>query len=139
MADQNEQQAYLDEMVRSRGYVLDYHKVLAKQDFDVLKKTDELIHAVYLRQRRLDRRTKELVFIGTLTVMRAGKGQIQSHIRAALDLGVSPEEILEAIEITLPEAGVVAFQAGFEAWREVVGAEGMEPSVKAFEGGSGTR
>jgi len=139
MADQNEQQAYLDEMVRSRGYVLDYHKVLAKQDFDVLKKTDELIHAVYLRQRRLDRLTKELVFIGTLTVMRAGKGQIQSHIRAALDLGVSPEEILEAIEITLPEAGVVAFQAGFEAWREVVGAEGMEPSVKAFEGGSGTR
>ena len=44
-----------------------------------------------------------------LTVMRAAKGHIQSHIRVALDLGVTPQEILEAIEISLPEAGVVAF------------------------------
>ena len=49
------------------------------------------------------------------------------------------KEILEAIEITLPEAGVVAFQRGFDAWREVVGAEGIEPMVKAHEVGSGTR
>jgi 4-carboxymuconolactone decarboxylase len=139
MATAEEKQAYLDNMVRERGYVLDYHKVMAAQDFDVLRATNTLIDATYLRQRRLDRKTKELLFIGTLTVMRAGKGHIQSHIRAALDLGVSPEEVLEAIEIALPEAGVVAFQAGFEAWREIVGAQGMEPTVQVFDGGSGTR
>ncbi|HEY7976034.1 MAG TPA: carboxymuconolactone decarboxylase family protein [Ktedonobacterales bacterium] len=137
MATSDEQQAYIDEMARSRGYVLDYHKVMAKADFEVLRNANELIAGVYLRQRRLDRRTKELLFIVSLTVMRSGKGHIQSHIRAALDQGVSPEEILEAIEIALPEAGVVAFQAGFEAWREIVGAEGIEPSVRVFEGGSG--
>ena len=70
--------------------------------------------------------------------MRASKGHIQSHIRVALELGLSPQEILEAIEISLPEAGVVAFQGGLEAWREVVGAEGLEPSVSVFEGGSGS-
>ncbi len=70
--------------------------------------------------------------------MRASKGHIQSHIRVALDLGLSKEEILEAIEISLPEAGIVAFQGGFEAWREVVGAEGIEPTVEVYEGGSGT-
>jgi 4-carboxymuconolactone decarboxylase len=139
MATAEEQQAYLDNMVRERGYVLDYHKVMAAQDFDVLRASNALIEATYLRQRRLDRKTKELLFIATLTSMRAGKGHIQSHIRAALDLGVSAEEILEAIEISLPEAGVVAFQAGFEAWRELVGAQGMEPTVQAFDGGSGTR
>lgn len=137
MATSEEQQAYIDEMARSRGYVLDYHKVMARADFDVLRKTNELIDGVYLRQRTLDRRTKELIFITSLTVMRAGKGHIQSHIRAALDQGVTPEEILEAIEIALPEAGVVAFQAGFEAWREIVGVKGIEPTVKVFEGGSG--
>ncbi len=137
MATHDEQQAYIDAMVRARGYVLDYHKVMAKADFDVLMKANGLIDSVYLQQRSLDRRTKELIFITTLTVMRAGKGHIQSHIRAALDLGVTPQEILEAIEITLPEAGVVAFQVGFEAWREAVGAEGIEPTVKVFEGGSG--
>lgn len=137
MASEQEKQAYIDEMARSRGYVLDYHKVLAKQDFDILEKANALVKAAYLDQRHLDRRTKELIFVASLTVMRAGKGHIQSHIRVALDLGVSPQEILEAIEIALPEAGVVAFQAGFDAWREVVGADGIEPTVKAFEGGSG--
>lgn len=138
MAREEEKQVYVDEMVRERGYVLDYHKVMARQDFEVLQATNGLVDAAYLKQRTLDRRTKELIFIVSLTVMRADKGHIKSHIRVALGLGLSKEEILEAIEISLPEAGVVAFQTGFEAWREVTGAEGMEPSIETFEGGSGS-
>lgn len=130
-------QAYIDDMARTRGYVLDYHKVMAKHDFPVLQAANGIVNAAYLDQRTLDRRTKELIFIVSLTVMRASKGHIQSHIRVALDLGVTPQEILEAIEISLPEAGIVAFQAGFDAWREVVGADGLEPSVQVHEGGSG--
>ena len=139
MATREEKQAYIDEMVTKRGYVLDYHKVMTEHDFDVLQATDGLVNAAYLEQRRLDRKTKELIFIVSLTVMRASKGHIQSHIRVALDLGVSKEEILAAIEITLPEAGVVVFQEGFEAWREVTGAEGIEPTVEAYGGGTGSR
>jgi len=137
-AKDHEAQAYVDGMARARGYVLDYHKVMAKHDFPVLKAANELVGAAYLAERHLDRKTKELLFILSLTVMRAGKGHIASHIRVALDLGLSAQEILEAIEIALPEAGVVAFQAGFEAWKEVVGADGLEPRTEAFDGGSGT-
>lgn len=132
-----EAQAYLNDMAAKRGYVLDYHKIMAKQDFPVLQAANHVVSAAYLDQRTLDRRTKELIFIVSLTVMRASKGHIQSHIRVALDLGVSATEILEAIEIALPEAGIVAFQTGFEAWREVVGAEGIEPTVEVHQGGSG--
>ena len=139
MATQEEKQAYIDDMARRRGYVLGYHKGMAAADFEVLKAADALVGAVYTTQRHLDRKTKELVFCATLTVMRAGKGQLQSHIRAALQHGASPEEVLEAIEIALPEAGVVAFQAGFEAWREVVGVEGIEPTIQVFDGGDGVR
>lgn len=135
---ETEAQQYVDDMARARGYVLDYHKVMAKQDFPVLQAANGLVSAAYLDQRTLDRRTKELIFIVSLTVMRASKGHIQSHIRVALDLGVSPTEILEAIEIALPEAGIVAFQVGFDAWREVVGAEGLEPTVQVHEGGRGS-
>ncbi|WP_237748306.1 carboxymuconolactone decarboxylase family protein [Nocardia brasiliensis] len=131
-------QEYIDDMARERGYVLDYHKVMAKQDFEVLKAANGLVGAAYLDQRELDRQTKELIFIVSLTVMRASKGHIQSHIRVALELGVTPRAILEAIEISLPEAGIVAFQAGFDAWREVVGAEGLEPTVAVFQGGTGS-
>lgn len=131
-------QGYIDDMARSRGYVLDYHKVMAKNDFEVLQATNNLVAKAYLDQRLLDRRTKELIFIVTLTAMRATKGHIQSHIRVAMDLGVSASEVLEAIEIALPQAGIVAFQAGVEAWREVVDAEGIEPTVSVHEGGNGS-
>ena len=94
MATRDEAQAYIDEMAKKRGYVLDYHKVMAAQDFDVLKAANGLVSAAYLEERRLDRKTKELLFILSLTVLRASKGHIQSHIRVALDLGLSKEEIL---------------------------------------------
>lgn len=130
-------QEYIDDMVAKRGYVLDYHKIMAKQDFDVLAAANELVARTYLSERTLDRATKELIFITSLTVMRASKGHIQSHISVALDLGVDPRQILEAIEIALPEAGIVAFQTGFSAWAEIVGASGIEPRVAGHEGGSG--
>jgi 4-carboxymuconolactone decarboxylase len=132
-ANQLEKQEYIDEMVRRRGYVLDYHKVMVQQDLPVLKAADALVSAAYLDQRLLDRKTKELIFIVSLTVMRAEKPHITSHIRAALKAGATPEEILEAIEISLPEAGVVAFQWGVDAWREVVQPAGIEPSAAIAE------
>jgi 4-carboxymuconolactone decarboxylase len=129
-------QQYIDDMVTSRGYVLDYHKVMARQDFTFLQAANGIVNAAYLNERLLDRVTKELIFICCLTVIRAPRAQIQAHIRVALKLGVSEQAILEAIEITLPEAGIVAFQDGFEARREVVGAEGLEPTVEGFNGSS---
>src|ERR687891_1362446 len=138
MATREEKQAYINEMAEKRGYVLGYHKVMAEQDFEVLQAANDLVNAAYLKERRLDRKTKELLFIISLTVMRASKGHIQSHIRVALDLGLSKEEILEAIEITLPEAGGVLFPEGLQAWKEAVGAEGIEPTVAAHQGGSGS-
>lgn len=122
-------QDYIDAMARERGYVLNYHRLMAKQDFPVLQAANGLVQSAYLDQRLLDRRTKELLFVLSLTVLRADKAQIQAHIRVALEIGVSAQEILEAIEISLPEAGIVAFQHGFEAWCDVVGADGLEPRV----------
>lgn len=130
--DTDDRQAYIDDMVTKRGYVLDYHKVMAKQDWDVLLAGNGLVEACYLKERTLDRKTKELLFILSLVVMRASKGHIQSHIKVGLDLGLTSQEILEAIEISLPEAGVVVFQHGFECWKEMVGADGIEPTVEVF-------
>ena len=127
-------QEYIDEMAAKRGYVLDYHKVMAAADFPVLQAANHVVSAAYLEQRRLSRETKELLFILSLTVLRAPLPQLRSHIQVALDLGVDPEEILEAIEIALPEAGVVAFQYGVEAWQSVVGIRPLEPSVPVHDG-----
>ena len=122
-------QQYINEAARSRGYVLDYHKIMAKYDFPFFQASNQLVEAAYLKPRLLDRRTKELIFIVSLTVLRSTQEHIISHIKVALELGISPEEILQAIEIAMPEAGVVAFQAGVDAWRVAVGAQGLEPDL----------
>ena len=127
-AEPTEEQQYIDDMARRRGYVLDYHKVMVNQDVTFMKACDNLVQAAYLNQRLLDRKTKELIFVVSLTVLRAEKPHITSHIRAAMAAGATAEEVLEAIEIACPEAGVVAFQWGVDAWREVVQPEGIEPS-----------
>ncbi len=59
---------------------------MAAEDYDVLQAANGLVDAAYLKERTLDRKTKELIFIVSLTVMKASKGHIQSHIRVALDL-----------------------------------------------------
>lgn len=123
-----EAQTYVDAMVAKRGYVLDYHKYMAASDFEVLQAANRLVEAAYLKPRMLDRKTKELLFILSLTVMRADPAHIASHIRVALDEGATSEEILEAMEIALPEAGVVAFQHGFDVWCEVTQATAIEPT-----------
>jgi 4-carboxymuconolactone decarboxylase len=134
MTDMSEEQQYIDDMARRRGYVLDYHKVMVKADVAVMKAVDGLVHAAYLKERLLDRKTKELLFILSLVVMRGERAHIVSHINAAVAAGATKEEILEAIEIAAPEAGVVAFQWGVDAWREVFKPEGIEPSPDAFAG-----
>ncbi|TMC07868.1 MAG: carboxymuconolactone decarboxylase family protein [Chloroflexi bacterium] len=121
-------------MARKRGYVLDYHRFMARYDFHVLTAANDLVDAAYLKQRTLDRRTKELLFVLSLTVLRADKAHIRSHIRVALELGVTPVELLEAIEIALPEAGVVVFQHGLEAWCEEVGAIPLDPMDEVSAG-----
>jgi len=128
----NEEQEYIDDMARRRGYVLEYHKVMVKQDVAFMKAADGLVHAAYLKERLLDRKTKELIFIVSLVVLRAERAHIVSHINAATKAGATREEILEAIEISAPEAGIVAFQWGIDAWREVFNPEGIEPSPDAL-------
>jgi len=92
----------------------------------------------YLRQRRLDRKTKELLFIVSMTALKLPQRMIQNHVKLALDAGVSAEEILEAIETVLPEAGIPTMSHGLEAWAEVVGARRAEPSAPRTKGARST-
>ncbi len=70
--------------------------------------------AAYLKQLRLDRKTRELIFIVRFTSMRASKRHIHNHIHAALDLSVSKEKYWR-MKISFTKTGIVAFREGFEA------------------------
>lgn len=123
-----EKQAFVDKMYRGRGYILDFHKVMAAEDFEFLKAYEQLIQAAYTKQRVLDAKTKELLYTVILTAVKASVDHIKSHIKLALDYGATKKEVLEALEICIPGASVPAFMIGFEAWKQVVLPERVEAS-----------
>ena len=125
---EDEKQAFVDKMYRDRGYILDFHKVMVAEDFDYLKAYNQLIEAGYTKQRTLDARTKEIAYTVILTALKASVDHIKVHIKLALDYGATKQEILEALEICVPAAGVPAFMIGFEAWKQVVSPDRVEPS-----------
>ncbi len=125
-----ESQKYINDLYKKRGYILDFHKVLAAEDFEFLKAYNEAIDAGYGNQRALDKKTKELLYIALQSSVKATVEQIKLHVKLALDYGATKREILEALEMVIPPAGVPAFMIGFEAWKQVVSPERIEPTVK---------
>lgn len=133
MATKQEKIDYLNEQVATRGYAQEYQKICVEHDFDMIVKANDLTQHLLMKERVLDRKTKELIFIAGLTMTRAPEWQIKQHIEVAMALGATKEAILEAIELTILGGGFVVFSHGLKAWKEAVGATGIEPTVEALD------
>ena len=115
-----ERDAYLAKMEAERGYILDFHRILAEEDFAFLKRYDSLLQAAYLdRSNDTDSKTKELILIAVLVAVRSPAGHIETHMRVAKRLGATKGEILAILKICLLPAGLPAFMQGFDVWRDV--------------------
>ena len=122
-----EKQAYLQEMMAKRGYILENHKVLVAEDLPFMKGINQLVAAAYTNERNLSKQTKELVFAAVMTAVGAPKDLIKLHIDLAAKAGATKAEVLEALEITVLPSGLPKFFAGLEAWTESFEAERIEP------------
>ena len=117
-----EQQAYLEKMQAERGYTLETHRVLAKEDMAFLKAYNSLLEAAYLDQGSvIDQKTRELILIGILVSVRSLPDHIKTHLEVAKKLGITKAEVLEVLEMLMPPAGVPAFMQGLALWKEVYG------------------
>ena len=115
-----EKDKMLQDIMDKRGFVLDFHKVLLEEDLEFLKFSEELISTVYAKERTLERKVKELIFVETLTALRADKNHIATHIRLAVENGASKKEILEVLECIYPPCGTLSFMNGLEAFKETL-------------------
>ena len=118
-----EKQAYLDKIYRDRGFIWEMHKVMVEWDLDWVKAYDAFLHATYLGESTLDRKTKELLQIVVEAALRADVEQIRPHVKAALDNGATPREIIDALECVMLPMGMLAFRRGMEAWIAEIGVE----------------
>ena len=111
----------LEAVERARGYTLPLHRVLSEHDPDVLLAYEGMMRALYFSNRRLDGRTKELIYVAALVSLGAPEEHIRAHMEKARREGATAEDVLQAVELLIPAAGVARASAGFEIWRRVFG------------------
>lgn len=70
----------------------------------------------------IDLRTREMLTVTALMAMGTAPGQLEFHIRAALNIGVTPEEILEILLQVAVYAGVPACMNGVNAAKKAFSA-----------------
>lgn len=102
-----------------RGYVLSLHEILAEHDPEFLELYETFLDGTYLRSGTLDRRVKELVYVGVLTALGSPASHLRAHMRAALTGGATTLELLKVLEQVLPAVGVPRFLEAIEVFREV--------------------
>ncbi|BCY06997.1 carboxymuconolactone decarboxylase family protein [Actinoplanes sp. L3-i22] len=82
----------------------------------------------------LDARSRQLVTIGVLTALGGCEPQLKVHVGAALNVGLTPDEIVEAMLHTTVYAGFPrALNATFAA-KEVFESRGVRPTSAAAPG-----
>jgi 4-carboxymuconolactone decarboxylase len=114
----DDKQAYLREMVKLRGFVMDHHKVLLAEDDTFLRSLNEFVATSQGRERGLDRKNKEFIMIGALMAQGALKNHIKAHMEVAKKAGATKADILEVLEVLALMCGMPKFMMAYEAWKE---------------------
>ncbi|WP_417800844.1 carboxymuconolactone decarboxylase family protein [Tenacibaculum sp.] len=75
---------------------------------------------VYSRETTLDNRTKEIAVVAALTAMGNTRPQLKVHLNAALNVGVTEEELSEIMILMSVYAGFPSALNGTSALKEVI-------------------
>lgn len=116
----DEKKEYLKRMYQEKGFLHDHHKILAAENFELLKKFNDFVEWGYTNEGALNRKTKELLFITMLAVQRSPKEHIKVHINIAVKHGATKEEILEVLNLICLVDGAATYKYAFDAAKEVI-------------------
>ena len=119
MADDKRVQEYLDKMRKERGpYLPEPWIYLAPKDLDFLEAYNNLYNRALQDGKELPAKYRELVCIGMLAL--GGYEDICFvHMKRALKLGATKQEILDAVETMIIPGGAPAFGCGLNALLKV--------------------
>lgn len=83
------------------------------------------LDATFGRRGALERKTKELIMVGITCALSRSRGA-RLHAERALNLGASPREVLEAIEVAAIPGGLPSLWLGVETLEAILKERGQE-------------
>lgn len=102
------------------------YEVIAKLDPDYFEHLKGLyVDATFGRDGALSRKIKEIIMIGITCALNRPRG-VRLHTERALNLGATPREVLEAMEVAAIPGGMPGLWLGVETLQDVLKAKGQE-------------
>jgi alkylhydroperoxidase/carboxymuconolactone decarboxylase family protein YurZ len=121
--DEAEKQALVDQVRKDRGWVLPEQEFYIQKHPDYHIRQSALYNHVIKREGALPEKIRELIIIAALCVRIPGiEGElyIRNHIRRALDLGATEDEIFETVQCLIFPAGGPSLMVGVKCLRAVL-------------------
>lgn len=118
-------EAMIEEMRRKRGYLLPGHELVARMDPEFTEAYNRLVALSNLHEgvptagKALPAKYRELIYCAVLA-HRGSEYGVKVHIRRALEMGATPQELLEAFESTVICGGGPTFLLGTGALAEIL-------------------
>ena len=107
----NRIEALKEAMRKQRGYIYPQWEFVAENDVDFMEAYNNLYDIGMKDGKALPAKTRELVAIGVLAY-RGLENVVYEHMKRAMKLGATQQEIFEAIETTIVPGGAPTFYTG---------------------------
>ena len=102
------------------------YDLIAQMDPEYFDKLKGLyVDGTFGREGALPRKTKDLIMVGICCALNRPRG-VKLHSERALTLGVSPREVLEAVEVAAIPGGMPGLWLGVETLNDILKAKGIE-------------
>jgi len=116
--------ALIARMKEARGYIYPEWEFAARQDPDFVETYNRIYEQGLGDGRHVSAKVREFVAIALLAFRGAEKTGLVAHMKRALRLGATREEIFEVLETCLVPGGAPTFHRGLTALIELDGERG---------------
>jgi alkylhydroperoxidase/carboxymuconolactone decarboxylase family protein YurZ len=108
-------EALIARMKQARGYIYPEWEYAARQDPDFVETYNRIYEQGLGEGRHVSAKVREFVAIALLAFRGAEQAGLVAHMKRAMRLGATPEELFEVLETTLVPGGAPTFHRGLSA------------------------
>lgn len=102
------------------------YEIIAKLDPEYFERLKGIyVDGTFGREGSLPRKIKEIIMVGITCALNRPRG-VRLHTERALNLGATPREVLEAMEVAAIPGGMPGLWLGVETLQDVLKARGQE-------------
>jgi alkylhydroperoxidase/carboxymuconolactone decarboxylase family protein YurZ len=111
--------ALIARMTQARGYIYPEWEFAARQDPDFVETYNRIYEMSLGEGRHVSAKVREFVAIAVLAFRGAERAGLVAHMKRAIRLGATRQELFEVLETCLVPGGAPTFHRGLSALMEV--------------------